>query len=74
MPSTARAAKNTAFGQVRTTPFTRIHGCPSRSDYETIKQEAAAIASKVKDITYDWSPNKATGDEYGLPLKTTKRN
>jgi hypothetical protein len=63
MPSTARAAKNTAFNQVRTTPFTLIHGCPSRSDYETLKQEAAAIASKVKDITYDWSRDTATGDK-----------
>ena len=66
MPSTARAAENTAFDQVRTTPFTRIHGCPSRSDYETLKQEAAAIASKVEDITYDWSRDAATGNEYGL--------
>ena len=66
MPSTARAAENTAFDQVRTTPFTRIHGRPSRSDYETLKQEAAAIASKVEDITYDWSRDAATGNEYGL--------
>ena len=59
MPSTARTTENTA-------PFTRIHGRPSRSDYETIKQEATTIASKVEDITYDWSRDAATGDEYGL--------
>ena len=66
MPSSARAAKNTAFDQVRTTPFMRVHGRPSRSNYELLKQEAATIASEVEDITYDWSRDAATGDEYGL--------
>ena len=66
MPSTARAAETTAFENSRSTPFTRIHGRPSRSDYEILKQEAATIASKVEDITYDWSPDAGTGNEYGL--------
>ena len=30
------------------------------------KQEAATIASEVKDITYDWSCDAGTGDKYGL--------
>ncbi len=66
MLSTARAAETTAFENVQSTPFTRIHGRPSRSDYEILKQEAATIASKVEDITYDWSRDAGTGDEYGL--------
>ena len=66
MPSTTGAAENTAFDQVQTTPHTRIHGRPSQRDYETIKQEATAIASKVEDITYNWSRDAATGNEYGL--------
>ena len=69
MPSTARAAENTAFDQVQTTPFTRIHGRPSQRNYETIKQEATAIASKVEDITCNWSRDAATGDKYGLLAK-----
>ena len=66
MPSTARTAETTAFENVRATPFTRIHGRPSRSDYEILKQEAATIASEVEEITYDWSRDATTGDEYGL--------
>jgi len=66
MLSTARAAETTAFENVRSTPFTRIHGHPSRSDYKILKQEAAAIVSEVKDITYHWSCDTGTGDEYGL--------
>ena len=67
MPSTARAAETTAFENAQATPFTRIHGRPSRSDYEILKQEAAMIASEVEDITYDWSRDAGTpGDKYGL--------
>jgi len=47
MPLIARAAETTAFENVRLTPFTRIHGRPSRSNYKTHKQEAATIASEV---------------------------
>ena len=56
----------TAFENVRATPFTRIHGRPSQSDYEILKQEAATIVSKVEDITYAWSRDSTTADEYGL--------
>jgi hypothetical protein len=45
---------------------TRIHGHPSWSNYEILKQEAATIASEVEDITYNWSRDATTGDEYGL--------
>ena len=66
MPSTARAAETTAYENVRANPFTRIHGRPTRGDYEIIKQEAATLASEVEDITYAWSRDPITGDEYGL--------
>ena len=66
MPSTAGTTETTAFENVRATPFTRIHGRPSRSDYKILKQEAATIASEVEDITYAWSRDATTGDEYGL--------
>jgi hypothetical protein len=69
MPSSARSAENTAFETIRMTPFTRIHGRPSWSDYEILKQEATTIASKIKDITYNWSRDTVTGDEYGLLSK-----
>ena len=60
MLSTARAAETTAFENVHSTPFTRIHGHPSRSDYKILKKEAATIASKVEDTTYDWSRDAGT--------------
>ena len=66
MPSTAQAAETTAFKNVCSTPFTRIHGRPSWSEYKILKQEAATIASKVEDITYNWSCDAGTGNEYGL--------
>ena len=68
MPSSARSTENTAFKTARTTPFTQIHGRPLRSAYKILKQEAT-IASKVEDITYDWSRNTVTGNEYGLLAK-----
>ena len=64
MPSTAKQAETTAHEAVRATPFTRVHGRPKRKDYETLKDEASALASKVKDITYAWSRDAAK--EYGL--------
>ena len=69
MPSTARAAEASAYDNVRANPFTRIHGRPTRSDYEIIKHEAATVASEVEDITYAWSRDPTTGDEYGLLAK-----
>jgi hypothetical protein len=42
----------------------RVHGRPTRNDYETIKSEASALASEVEDITYAWSKNAT--DNYGF--------
>jgi hypothetical protein len=64
MPSTAKQAETTAYENVRATPFTRVHGRPSRSDYEILKSEASALASEVEDITYDWSHDDT--NDYGL--------
>jgi hypothetical protein len=69
MPSTVQATKTTAFDLVQTTPFTRIHGRPSWSDYKILKQEATTVTSKVEDITYGWSRDTATSNKYGLLAK-----
>ncbi len=45
-------------------PFTRVHGRPTRRNYKPLKEEASALASEVEDITYAWSKN--TTDDYGL--------
>ena len=64
MPSTAKQAETTAYENVRSNPLTRVHGRPTRSDYEILKSEASALASEVEDITYLWS--KDATDNYGL--------
>jgi hypothetical protein len=64
MPSTAKQAETTALESVRAIPFTRVHGRPTRRNYETLKEETSALASKVEDITYAWSKNE--NDNYGL--------
>jgi hypothetical protein len=69
MPSTMRAAKITAFENVRAVPFTKNHGRPSRSDYEILKLKAATLASKIDNITCAWSCDAVTGEEYRLLAK-----
>ncbi len=67
MPSSsAKAAETKAYDAVRATLFTRIHRRPTQNDYELLKKEASDLASKVENITFTWSCNTATGDEYGL--------
>jgi hypothetical protein len=67
MPSSsAKALETTAYDTVHTALFTRIHGRPKRKGYETLKQEASDLASEVNNITFAWSHNTATGEEYGL--------
>jgi hypothetical protein len=60
----AKQAETTAYENVQSNPFTRVHGRPTRSDYKILKSEAGALASEVKDITYAWSKNNT--DNYGL--------
>ena len=64
--STAKSAETTAYDAVRAQPLTRIHGRPTRSNYEQIKKESADLASKVEDIVYQWARDPATDREYGL--------
>jgi hypothetical protein len=64
LPSTEKQAETSAFEAVRATPFTRVHGRPTRKDYEFLKEEASALASKVQDITYAWSKNAT--EDFGL--------
>jgi hypothetical protein len=67
MPSSsAKAAETTSYDTVRATPFTQIHTRPTRQDYELLKKEASDLASKVDNITFAWSRDQATGEEYGL--------
>jgi hypothetical protein len=64
MPSTTKQAKTNANEAVQSTPITRAHGRPTQSNYETLKSDTSALASKVEDITYAWS--KPVIDNYGL--------
>jgi hypothetical protein len=64
MPSTTKQAETTAYENVQSNPFMRVHGRPTQSNYKTLKSEARTLASKVEDITYSWSKNAM--DNYGL--------
>ncbi len=67
MPSSsAIAAETTSYETVCTAPFTQIHGRPKRPYYKTLKKEASNLASKVDNLTFMWSQDPATGEEYGL--------
>jgi hypothetical protein len=65
-PSSAKAVETTSYDMVRATPFTQIHGCPMRHDYESLKKESSDLASEVDNITFAWSRDQATGKEYGI--------
>lgn len=64
MPSSAKQAETTAYDAMRANPFARVHGRPTRADYDRLKSDAGALASEVEDITYEWS--KSATDDYGL--------
>ena len=65
MPSTIKTLENTTYDTVRFSSFTKIHGHPTRKDYENLEKEASDIAIELEDFTYDWS-RSPTGKEYGL--------
>ncbi len=50
----------------------KIHGHPTRSNYKNLKKEAFDLASKLDDITYNWSQSP-TGKDYGLLAKNHRR-
>ena len=60
--------EQTTYNTVRFSSFTKIHGRPTCSDYKNLKNEASDLASKLDDITYNWS-RSPTGEEYGLLAK-----
>jgi hypothetical protein len=67
MPSSSvKLAEQTSYDTVRSVPFTRIYGRPTRQDYELLKKEASDLASKVDNLTFAWSRDPDTGEEYGL--------
>jgi hypothetical protein len=68
MPSTIKTLEQTTYDTVHSSSFTKIHGRPTQSDYKNLKKEASDLASKLDDITYDWS-RSPTGDEYILIAK-----
>jgi hypothetical protein len=68
MPSTIKSLEQTTYDTVRSSSFTKIHGQPTQSNYENLKKETSDLASKLDDITYDWSQSPI-GDEYGLLAK-----
>jgi hypothetical protein len=64
MPSsTAKLAESASYDAVRATPFTQIHGRPTRHDYKTLKKEAADLASEVDNLTFAWSCEPTNGKE-----------
>jgi hypothetical protein len=65
MPSTIKTLEQTTYDTVHSSSFTKICGHPTQSDYKNLKKEASDLASKLDDITYDWS-QRPIGDEYGL--------
>ena len=68
MLSTIKTLENTTYDTVRFSPFTKIHGHPTRSDYENLKKEASDLASELDNITYNWSQSP-TSEDYGLLAK-----
>jgi hypothetical protein len=64
MPSsTAKLAESASYDAALATPFTQIHRRPTRHDYETLKKEAADLASEVDNLTFAWSRDPTNGEE-----------
>ncbi len=61
------------YDTVRSSSFTKICGRLTQSNYENLKKEASNLASKLDDITYDWSQS-LTGDEYRLLAKIISKD
>jgi len=66
MPINIKQTEESAFDKIRSTPFTRINGRPSRSDYELLKRECCDKASEIEDVDLEWCTDPTTGEEYGL--------
>ncbi len=67
MPSSStKLAEIVSYNAVHVTPFAQIHRHPTRYNYKTLKKKAANLASKVDNLTFVWSHDPATGEEFGL--------
>jgi gas vesicle protein len=66
MPLNIKQTEESGFNKIRSTPFTRINGRPSRSDYKLLKRECCNKASEIKDVVFEWCTDPQTGEEYGL--------
>jgi hypothetical protein len=73
MPSTIKTLEQATYDTVHYSSFTKIHGRPTQSNYEDLKKEASDLASKLDDITYNWSQSP-NGDKYGLLAKITGKD
>ncbi len=54
-PSSAKAAETTSYDAVRATPFTRIHGRPTRHDYES-NTDTVLINKPPTEFLPDYPP------------------
>ena len=67
--ATNAQARKAEYDRARATPITRIHGRPSRPDYDCMVRELSNYAVAVQLPAYNWSTDAATGNSYGaLPL------
>jgi hypothetical protein len=68
MLSAIKTLEQTTYEMVHSTSFTKIHGRPTRSNFENLKKEASNLARELDDITHNWS-QRPTGKDYGLLAK-----
>jgi hypothetical protein len=66
MPLNIKQTEESAFDKIWSTPFTRINGQPSRSNYKLLKRECCDEASEIEDVVFEWCMDPLTGEEYGL--------
>jgi hypothetical protein len=66
MPLNIKQMEEMAYDKIRSTPFTRINGGPTQSNYKHLKCKCSECASKIKGVVFPWCTDNATGEEYGL--------
>jgi hypothetical protein len=66
MPLNIKQTEEMLYDKIGLTPFTRINGRPTQSDYKLLKRECSERASEIEDVVFLWCTDNATGKEYGL--------
>ena len=62
-------ARKAEYDRERATPIIRIHGRPSRPDYDRMVRDLGEYVITVQLPAHDWSTEAATGSSYdALPL------